>query len=102
MGMVASLFPSVPYRIKFGREPPSSPFEAQIWPEFFLLPFKMDIESEYAESSTLLFEWTLKGLKSMFDSTKGDKKSKVTKSVKFGSDKWQVGARKVLYIKGCL
>ncbi|KAF9527601.1 hypothetical protein CPB83DRAFT_393844 [Crepidotus variabilis] len=50
----------------------------------------MDIESEYAESVTLSFEWTLKGLKNLFDSTKGDKKSKVTKSVKFGNDKWQI------------
>lgn len=39
---------------------------------------------EYCESSTTTLEWTVKGLKNLFDSSKGDLKSKVSKSVKFG------------------
>ena len=50
----------------------------------------MEITSEYSEISTVTFEWTLRGLKNLFDTTKGDKKSKVTKSIRFGNDKWQV------------
>lgn len=50
----------------------------------------MELESEYSESSSITFEWTLRGLKSLFDATKGDKKSKVTKSIRFGGDRWQV------------
>ena len=50
----------------------------------------MELESEYSESSSITFEWTLRGLKSLFDSTKGDKKSKVTKSIRFGGNRWQV------------
>jgi hypothetical protein len=48
------------------------------------------MELEFSESSSITFEWTLKGLKSLFDSTKGDKKSKVTKSIRFGGNRWQV------------
>ena len=40
--------------------------------------------TEYCESSTTTLEWTVKSLKSLFDASKGDLKSKVTKSVKFG------------------
>ena len=50
----------------------------------------MELESEYSESSSITFDWTLRGLKSLFDSTKGDKKSKVTKSIRFGGNRWQV------------
>ena len=50
----------------------------------------MDVVSDYAESSTITFEWTLKGIKNLFDSTKGEKKSKVTKSIRFGNNRWQV------------
>jgi hypothetical protein len=50
----------------------------------------MELESEYSESSSITFEWTLKGLKTLFDTTKGDKKSKVTKSIRFGGNRWQV------------
>ncbi|KIM43361.1 hypothetical protein M413DRAFT_444189 [Hebeloma cylindrosporum] len=50
----------------------------------------MDVESEYSESSSITFEWTLRGLNSLFDSTKGDKKSKVTKSIRFGNNRWQI------------
>lgn len=39
---------------------------------------------EYCESSTVTLEWTVKGLKNLFDTSKGDLKSKVCKSVKFG------------------
>lgn len=39
---------------------------------------------EYSESTTTTLEWTVKGLKQLFDSSKGELKSKVTKSVKFG------------------
>ena len=50
----------------------------------------MDVDSEYSESSSITFEWTLRGLNNLFDSTKGDKKSKVTKSIRFGNNRWQV------------
>lgn len=39
---------------------------------------------EFCESSTTTLEWTVKSLKNLFDSSKGDLKSKVCKSVKFG------------------
>ncbi|KAH9890071.1 hypothetical protein C8Q73DRAFT_653179 [Cubamyces lactineus] len=42
------------------------------------------------ESSTVTFEWTLRGLKNLFESSKGDAKSKVTKSPKFGDGRWQI------------
>ncbi|KAF8549323.1 hypothetical protein OG21DRAFT_609955 [Imleria badia] len=42
------------------------------------------------ESITITFEWTLRGLKALFDASKGESKSKVTKSVKFGGGKWQI------------
>lgn len=45
---------------------------------------------EYQESTSITFEWTLKDLKSLFDSTKGDSKSKVTKSVRFSGGRWQI------------
>ncbi|KAF8335328.1 uncharacterized protein EI90DRAFT_2913451 [Cantharellus anzutake] len=45
---------------------------------------------EYTESTTVTLEWTLRGLKQLFDSSKGEMKSKVTKSVKFGGGRWQV------------
>ncbi|KAL0960934.1 hypothetical protein HGRIS_005939 [Hohenbuehelia grisea] len=50
----------------------------------------MDVDSEYQESTTVTFEWTLRGLKALFDSSKGDVKSKVTKSPKFGGGRWQI------------
>ncbi|KAG5654252.1 hypothetical protein H0H81_005495 [Sphagnurus paluster] len=49
----------------------------------------MEVESEVQESTTIVFEWTLKGLKNLFDSTRGESKSKVTKSVRFGGGRWQ-------------
>ncbi|EPQ51070.1 hypothetical protein GLOTRDRAFT_81686 [Gloeophyllum trabeum ATCC 11539] len=46
--------------------------------------------SEFQESTTLKFEWTLSGLKNIFESSKGDAKSKVLKSAKFGGGRWQI------------
>ncbi|TDL22102.1 hypothetical protein BD410DRAFT_748785 [Rickenella mellea] len=45
---------------------------------------------EYQESTTVTLDWTLRGLKQLFDSSKGEAKSKVTKSVKFGGGRWQI------------
>jgi hypothetical protein len=50
----------------------------------------MDVESECQESIAITFEWTLKWLQKLFDSTKGESKSKVTKSARFGGGRWQV------------
>jgi hypothetical protein len=50
----------------------------------------MDLESECQESVAIQFEWTVRGLQKLFDSTKGETKSKVTKSAKFGGGRWQV------------
>ncbi|KAG6841703.1 hypothetical protein C0991_007975 [Blastosporella zonata] len=47
-------------------------------------------ESEYTQSVTTSFEWTIRGLKNLFDSSKGDGKSKTTKSMRFGSGRWQI------------
>ncbi|KIJ45648.1 hypothetical protein M422DRAFT_59802 [Sphaerobolus stellatus SS14] len=44
---------------------------------------------EYAETTTTTFEWTVRDLKHLFESTKGDTKSKVIKSARFGGGKWQ-------------
>lgn len=49
-----------------------------------------EANSEFQESTSITFEWTLRGLKNLFDSTKGDTKSKVTKSARFGGGSWQV------------
>lgn len=45
---------------------------------------------EYQESTSITFEWTLRDLKSLFETTKGETKSKVTKSVRFSGGRWQV------------
>jgi hypothetical protein len=42
------------------------------------------------EATTTTLEWKVTGLKKLFDSSKGEAKSKVTRSVKFGGGKWQV------------
>ncbi|EIW80916.1 hypothetical protein CONPUDRAFT_55867 [Coniophora puteana RWD-64-598 SS2] len=44
------------------------------------------------ESTTITFEWVLRGLKNLFESSKGECKSKVNKSVRFGGGRWQVRA----------
>lgn len=46
--------------------------------------------AEFQESSSITFEWTLRGLKTLFEASKGETKSKVTKSTKFGGGRWQV------------
>ncbi|KAI5116435.1 hypothetical protein M0805_006249 [Coniferiporia weirii] len=45
---------------------------------------------EYQESSTVRLDWTVRGLKNLFESSKGEAKSKVTRSVKFGGGRWQI------------
>lgn len=50
----------------------------------------MDSNTEYQESIAITFEWTLRGLKGIFEATKGDAKSKVMKSALFGGGRWQV------------
>ncbi|KAH7914269.1 hypothetical protein BJ138DRAFT_1144217 [Hygrophoropsis aurantiaca] len=47
-------------------------------------------KSDLQESTTITFEWVLRGLKNLFDSSKGESKSKVTKSVRFGGGRWQI------------
>ncbi|KAL4080742.1 hypothetical protein J3A83DRAFT_4084952 [Scleroderma citrinum] len=47
-------------------------------------------KTDSQESTTITFEWALRGLKNLFESSKGDSKSKVTKSVRFGGGRWQI------------
>lgn len=47
-------------------------------------------KTDIQESTAVTFEWTLRGLKSIFESSKGESKSKVTKSVRFGGGRWQI------------
>ena len=49
-----------------------------------------DLLPDFQETTCITFEWTLRGLKNLFDSTKGEHKSKVTKSPLFGGGRWQV------------
>ncbi|KAI0338892.1 hypothetical protein BDW22DRAFT_1336950 [Trametopsis cervina] len=42
------------------------------------------------ESTIIRYEWTLRGLGELFDGSKGDTKSKVTKSARFGGARWQI------------
>ncbi|KAI0700040.1 hypothetical protein C8T65DRAFT_658475 [Cerioporus squamosus] len=42
------------------------------------------------ENTTLRFEWVVRGLKNLFDNSKGEAKSKVTKSPRFGDGRWQI------------
>ncbi|KAF8527990.1 hypothetical protein BU17DRAFT_73654 [Hysterangium stoloniferum] len=44
---------------------------------------------EYAETTTTTLEWVVRDLKHLFEGSKGEAKSKVIKSVKFGGGKWQ-------------
>ncbi|KAJ3541320.1 hypothetical protein NMY22_g3936 [Coprinellus aureogranulatus] len=50
----------------------------------------MEVDSEYQETTSVTLEWTLRGLKALFDSTKGESKSKVTRSPRFGNGRWQI------------
>ncbi|KAF9221575.1 hypothetical protein BS17DRAFT_784982 [Gyrodon lividus] len=47
-------------------------------------------KTDIQESTTITFEWVLRGLKNLFDGSKGESKSKVTKSVRFGGGRWQI------------
>ncbi|KAJ8593818.1 hypothetical protein M405DRAFT_785433 [Rhizopogon salebrosus TDB-379] len=47
-------------------------------------------KSDIQESTAVTFEWTLRGLKNIFESSKGESKSKVTKSMRFGGGRWQI------------
>ncbi|KAH7920470.1 hypothetical protein BV22DRAFT_1039810 [Leucogyrophana mollusca] len=47
-------------------------------------------KTDLQESTTITFEWVLRGLKNLFESSKGETKSKVTKSVRFGGGRWQI------------
>ncbi|KIJ62629.1 hypothetical protein HYDPIDRAFT_182673 [Hydnomerulius pinastri MD-312] len=47
-------------------------------------------KTDVQESTTITFEWVLRGLKNLFDGSKGESKSKVTKSVRFGGGRWQI------------
>ncbi|KAF9241135.1 hypothetical protein BU15DRAFT_87359 [Melanogaster broomeanus] len=47
-------------------------------------------KNDVQESTTITFEWILRGLKNLFDGSKGESKSKVTKSVRFGRGQWQI------------
>ncbi|KAG8906851.1 hypothetical protein FRB99_005911, partial [Tulasnella sp. 403] len=61
---------------------------------------------EFQESTTTTLEWTVRNLRHLFDSSKGEQKSKVTKSVKFGGGyvvdivgiRWDLAARTLTYI----
>ncbi|CAE6475932.1 hypothetical protein ACGC1H_007273 [Rhizoctonia solani] len=46
--------------------------------------------TEFQESQTVTLEWTVRNLKQMFESSKGEQKSKVVKSAIFGGGRWQV------------
>ncbi|KAJ3565020.1 hypothetical protein NP233_g7910 [Leucocoprinus birnbaumii] len=48
------------------------------------------VESDCSESCSLTFEWTIRNLKHLFDTSKGDAKSKAVKSPKFGGGRWQI------------
>ncbi|KAG1715720.1 hypothetical protein ID866_1436 [Astraeus odoratus] len=47
-------------------------------------------KADMQESTSITFEWVLRGLKNLFESSKGESKSKVTKSVRFGGGRWQI------------
>ncbi|PVF98434.1 hypothetical protein CPB86DRAFT_784877 [Serendipita vermifera] len=46
--------------------------------------------AEYQESITITFEWNIRGLKNLFESSRGENKSRVTRSTRFGGGKWQI------------
>ncbi|KZT64613.1 hypothetical protein DAEQUDRAFT_732388 [Daedalea quercina L-15889] len=50
----------------------------------------MEAAEEYQESTTTRLEWTVGNLKNLFDGSKGEAKSKVTKSTRFGGGRWQI------------
>jgi hypothetical protein len=48
------------------------------------------MDSPFSETTTTTLEWKLTGLKKIFESSKGEAKSKVTRSIQFGGGRWQV------------
>lgn len=46
--------------------------------------------TEYMESTSVRFEWVIRGVQDMFESSKGELKSKVMKSARFGGGRWQI------------
>ncbi|POV94356.1 hypothetical protein PSHT_16261, partial [Puccinia striiformis] len=51
---------------------------------------RMNDKQEFLEIKSVSLEWKLSNLKHIFDSSKGDTKSKCVKSAFFGQGKWQV------------
>lgn len=51
---------------------------------------EIPVPNEPKETNSIVFEWPLRGLKEMFDSSKTDAKSKVIKSTPFGGGRWTV------------
>jgi hypothetical protein len=49
--------------------------------------------SPFSETTTTTLEWKVSGLKKIFEGSKGEGKSKVVKSAKFGGGKWQASLR---------
>ncbi|KAG9040246.1 hypothetical protein FRB95_000175 [Tulasnella sp. JGI-2019a] len=45
---------------------------------------------EHQEATTITLEWTVRNLRNLFDASKGDQKSRVTKSAKFYGGRWQI------------
>ncbi|KAF8608592.1 hypothetical protein BDV93DRAFT_602523 [Ceratobasidium sp. AG-I] len=48
------------------------------------------VSSSCVEYQTAVLEWTIGGLKELFESTKGTEKSEVIKSDVFGEGRWQI------------
>ncbi|KAG8986701.1 dolichyl-P-Man:Man(5)GlcNAc(2)-PP-dolichol alpha-1,3-mannosyltransferase, partial [Tulasnella sp. 427] len=67
-----------------------------IWHTKYPIPISMSTPvdesnfKEYQESTTVTLEWTVRNLKQLFDGSRGDQKSKVHKSVRFGGGRWQI------------
>ncbi|KAF8896518.1 hypothetical protein BD779DRAFT_591053 [Infundibulicybe gibba] len=49
----------------------------------------MDIKSTFSEHNSTTLEWTVKGLKHVFESTMGEAKSRSMFSEHFGHDRWR-------------
>ncbi|RPD77408.1 hypothetical protein L226DRAFT_532213 [Lentinus tigrinus ALCF2SS1-7] len=59
---------------------------------FSKAPVNQDIVQppDAKECTSLRFEWTVRGLKTLFENSKGEAKSKVIKSPRFGEGRWQI------------
>ncbi|VDB84639.1 unnamed protein product [Peniophora sp. CBMAI 1063] len=49
----------------------------------------MDV-NDFQETKTLTFEWRLRDWKQIYEASKGEQKSRVTKSAMFGNGQWQI------------